>query len=219
VSVDYLSGGIDHRVADTLNKALTRLAHDYPETFHKMKNVVTLPIAKVREFYPTAPNDLYGFSVVEGRPIPNEFMHRMPPGIYLIAEKLKDPSILQRIGRKHEASGYWAPGTGSVTGLFFHEFGHHIGGRIVLNPTLQTAIEQSIEHSTGRTMLVVAADHGRLGAQHVEQLLSGYAARNPSEMIAEAFAEWKLSPQPRALASAIGSVIDRFLKGELGANG
>lgn len=40
-----------------------------------------------------------------------------------------------------------------------------------------------------------------------------YGSTNPSEMLAEAFTEWKLSPDPRPVATTVGKVMDKYFKG------
>lgn len=60
-------------------------------------------------------------------------------------------------------------------------------------------------------------DLGKFGFPKHQNLiadgLSEYASRNPSEMLTEAFTEWKLSPNPRPVATAVGRVIDKYFKG------
>ena len=50
------------------------------------------------------------------------------------------------------------------------------------------------------------------GPQAVIDGLGKYAAQNSKEMVAEGFSEWKLDPNPRPIARAIGTIIDRYFK-------
>jgi hypothetical protein len=51
------------------------------------------------------------------------------------------------------------------------------------------------------------------GQPALKRGLSQYGNSNPSEMIAEGFAEWELSSHPRPIAAAIGNLIEKNFKG------
>ncbi|WP_158566792.1 hypothetical protein [Actinomadura craniellae] len=53
----------------------------------------------------------------------------------------------------------------------------------------------------------------RTSSGQVHNGLVRYAKKNSSEMIAEVFAEWKFSSNPRPIAAAIGEFIDNHFKG------
>lgn len=113
-----------------------------------------------------------------------------------------------RVSRLQQVDcGWHPPGTADVTGTYVHEFGHHL--HRMLTPEqeqeLASRIAQAIGSRPSRDLTSVYMSAG-FGAW--PRLVSEYACRNQAEMIAEAFAEYRLSKTPRAVARAVGGYFD-----------
>jgi len=92
---------------------------------------------------------------------------------------------------KDTASGYHPPGVDSVKAIMDHKFGHQLDHLLSLSSD-PDVIELHREHLA----------RGTIGNE-----LSRYAEYSISEFIAEAWAEYRNSPAPRAIAKRIGEII------------
>jgi hypothetical protein len=64
---------------------------------------------------------------------------------------------------------------------------------------------------SGPRSRLIVADHIPMPVDAVTKV-SRYAATNPKELVAEAWAEYRNSPQPREVARLIGELIERKAK-------
>jgi hypothetical protein len=108
------------------------------------------------------------------------------------------PSDLGRLNEtlaKGVETGFHPPGTASVKAIIDHELGHQLD--LLLG--LAGDSEVMAVHSSMKSAGTIAAE------------VSGYAEKNIAEFIAEAWAEFKNNPAPRAAASRIGGIVrDRY---------
>jgi hypothetical protein len=88
-----------------------------------------------------------------------------------------------------------------------HEMGHFLDHQLTDPQRLELA--QVIERTAPSNRADQPAhDRGASAARQV----SAYSMESRAELIAEAWAEYKLSPRPRAMAQAIGDTLMRFLR-------
>lgn len=112
---------------------------------------------------------------------------------------------LHKMDRTHEVELKYKPqGCEESWATIYHEFGHildyhfgiigEVGGVYVINnPTI--------------------LDIWGRGRNYIANNLSEYGSTSPCEMIAEAWAEYKMNPKPRKIALTIGKEIDSLCKG------
>lgn len=98
----------------------------------------------------------------------------------------------------------WHPdGTEKPVSVLIHEFGH--------------SIDYFLEKVGLRNKYLTPITREALSSPRLEYELSRYAAQNDREVIAEAFAEYRLNPNPRKWARKIGeaieSALDEYRKG------
>jgi hypothetical protein len=102
--------------------------------------------------------------------------------------------------------------SGSAEGTLYHEFAHVIDNQLRKNPEIKSDLARELR-GVG---LSVDPDSLSWAIPPAERPviagLSRYGAKNPREMIAEGFSEWKLDQHPRPIARAIGTVIDWHFK-------
>ncbi len=206
VSVDYTSHPIDPANAVELNKAIARMAREYPVVFRQVGNIKTLDSHSMAE-HGSGANTLGhvihdGQRPVGGRPI--------EPGIYLSQSCFADKGWLDRNAARNRATGFSVSGT--AEGTLYHEFGHAIDNQLRKNPEARTELARELKGagvSVDPDSLSWAVPPGR---RPIEAGLSRYGGRNPREMVAEGFSEWKLESHPRPIARAIGTVIDKHFR-------
>lgn len=210
VHVDYSSHPIDPANAAKINEALDRLGREYPGVFGGMDQVKVQSLDEMLQSNPRAARAL-GYSVHEGDAFRD--LVTPPKGIYLNQDFFADRNAtLERAG-EDASTGWQVPGSGTAEGTIYHEFGHQIGRRLLADPRLRDELSQELRK------IGVPVDPDTLspgiprGRDAVRSGLSKYGASNPSEMLAEGFAEWKLTSNPRPIASAIGSIMDKYFKG------
>lgn len=122
--------------------------------------------------------------------------------------------------RRAVESGWSAKGTGSVRGTVTHELGHQAHFALPEEAEKQIARRLSNEmegslfklewgsEATEDLQEFVYTQHQEIGKG-----LSTYATESHEEFVAEAFAEYHLSENPRQIAQIVGEVIDEWLGG------
>lgn len=144
--------------------------------------------------------------------------------------------------RRDVRTGWHPPHTGSVEAIYTHEFGHHLHDRMTtrsvsrLNRAVAEYVRMRNENPDADWREALArADaivgevdtqsrprdrfwrSGAVPAARADQMvksgLSRYALKNGQEFVAEAFAEYRHSPDPRPLARIVGTIIDDEFKG------
>ncbi|MGI5224428.1 hypothetical protein [Actinoallomurus sp. CA-142502] len=211
VRVDYTSHPIDPANALELNKAITRMAREYPSVFRHVGIIKVLDSHRMSE-NGSGPNAL-GHAIHEGqRPTGGG---EIEPGIYFGQSHFTDKSTTDLEAANDRARNWNISGT--AEGTLYHEFGHVIENRLRKNSAIKRELTGELRSagiSVDPDSLVVAFPPG---PQAVIDGLSRYAAtKNTMEMIAEGFSEWQLDPHPRPIARAIGTVVDRHFKDEIG---
>ncbi len=108
---------------------------------------------------------------------------------------------LDRMDRTAEVKeGFKAQGCEKPFATVYHELGHIIDYQLGLN-----------EHGLGSYGSPVNGVVSKLWRDgDIAAQLSKYGAKNSKEMVAEAWAEYKMNPNPRPVALAIGREIDRL---------
>lgn len=100
-----------------------------------------------------------------------------------------------------DAKSRWHPeGTEKPVSIFIHEFGH--------------SIDYFLEKQGLRDKYLtpITKDFFKLYSIEQEEQLSRYASKNDREVIAEAFAEYRLNPNPRKWARKVGEAIEQALE-------
>jgi SPP1 gp7 family putative phage head morphogenesis protein len=100
------------------------------------------------------------------------------------------------------ASGFHPAGTGTAKAIVDHELGHQVDGILGLASRTEF-LDPELKQ--------IVADHVPMPVDAVTKV-SRYAATNPKELVAEAWAEYRNSPQPREVARLIGELIERKAK-------
>lgn len=108
----------------------------------------------------------------------------------------KDPAKMKEKLRRDVASKWSPVGTDTIKALLDHELGHQLDAMLDLrtNPDV-------------KEIIVGAGTAGEIG-----ETLSRYAATNPVEFIAEAWAEYRNNPSPRDTARKMGDLIRRLYR-------
>jgi len=104
-----------------------------------------------------------------------------------------------------------------------HEIGHIVDRYITLierqNPDrekiLRTNYSTELQRIVMKELGVKPADYDR----YISNGLSSYATESAKEFLAEAFSEFTTSPNPRIIASTVGRIIERYLRGEINYGG
>jgi hypothetical protein len=206
VSVDYTSRPIDPANARELNKAITRMAHEYPDAFRHVGNIKVLDSQGMAEHGSGART--LGHAIHEGqRPVGGS---PIEPGIYLSQNRYCDKNKMDQTAAEDRTRGWNLSGT--AEGTLYHEFGHVIDNQLRKNSAIRQDLARELKHAG------ISVDPDSLswavppGKKPVEAGLSRYGGENPREMIAEGFSEWKLDQHPRPIARAIGTVIDKHFR-------
>ncbi len=206
VRVDYTTQPIDPANAEELNKAITRMAREYPGVFRHVHNIKTLDAHAMAEAG-SGPRTL-GHVIHEGQRPPGG--KPIEPGIYLNQNLFADKTTMDQKAADNRREGWNVSGT--AEGTLYHEFAHVIDNQLRRNPEIRKELARELKAaglSVDPDGLAVAFPPG---PDAVMTGLSRYGAENSKEMIAEGFSEWKLDQNPRPIARAIGTVIDRHFK-------
>jgi len=102
--------------------------------------------------------------------------------------------------RFDELAGGSANGTGSISGVIAHEYGH-----VVENHLRATGQFDEIAIEVQQTF--------DLGPLLVSSEVSAYARKSEQELFAEAFAEYQMMDHPRPFAERIGKLVDEKFNG------
>ncbi|MBO2460220.1 WXG100-like domain-containing protein [Actinomadura violacea] len=194
-SVDFSSHPIDPAAVHEINRALGRLAADYPGMMQRLNRIesTTMP----------GEDETLAYARPGG---PDQ-------GIYINDEAFGDNAARTAEGADEEADGFTVPGGGSTEGVFTHEFGHQLGQRLLDDPAMRAELNKAISDALG-VPYDATQPHDPAMKSRIEDALSQYGATNPHELMAEAFTEHRLAENPRALARAVGDVMDRHFRGE-----
>ncbi len=114
----------------------------------------------------------------------------------------KDSTLFTRMIQRDVTAGFHPPHTGSIKAVADHEFGHKLDDLLKIR-----------DHADFRKAVVRGANGVRLSANS----LSGYALTYNWETIAEAWSEYRNSPQPREWATFIGKLIESEYKRKYGS--
>lgn len=206
VHLDYTTHPIDPANARGFNRAMERMAKEYPSTFRRLVNIKVQSLKEMRLFDPANDERTAGYTI---KP---EDRAKLPTGHYFNQHVYGNKAITDALASRATETGFTIPNGVSAEGTFYHEFGHMLGVEIL------TDYRKVAEMADALRNVGVAVDSGSLGPSlltgtvPIIKGLSEYASWTPSEMLAEAFAEWKLSPKPRPIAVAVGTVIDKYFK-------
>jgi hypothetical protein len=204
VRVDYSRAPIDPACARDVNKSIDVLAKDYPGAFAGLKNIQT---------YGNTGNVDKDAAIAYSRPFSWDSQH----GIYLNSAQFIDKGAADATLQRNEKNGTWVPAGGrAMDHVMYHEFGHVLGQKLFDSPLAHAELDQTVGQVIGRPYHSTNPTRGHFSqtADAIKGQLSKYGSTTPHEMVAEAFAEYKLSSNPRPLANAVGSLIDRNLKGK-----
>jgi hypothetical protein len=214
IKVDYTTHPIDPAAADEVNRAIGRMAADYPEVFRDIKRIETQDLDAL---YPQ--QGYLAVAVPRGGSTTLSGAH-LDAGVYMDAQFLGDATAATKQLIADVKSGFTFPDGGSIEAVALHEFGHQLHFRIDVVPggpaKLDAAIENAL-HKVGTMKPFDSSIYDNLTLRDpmvqtaIEQHVSGYGATYSQEVIAEAFAESRLAPRPRDFAVEIRKVIDSFL--------
>jgi hypothetical protein len=130
----------------------------------------------------------------------------------LLNQLMGNHDTVERTLLEMEQSGRRAAGTGSISGFVAHEFGHH----------LINDLRTKFPDIFAQTVTPILQSYVSEGQDWIELNLSGLASGKPGsvikpdEVLAEAFAESKMSKEPRKAAREIGQALDAaYSKGTL----
>ncbi|WP_131760980.1 ADP-ribosyltransferase [Actinomadura fibrosa] len=197
-TVDFTSSPIDPATVREFNNAIQQLAADYPDTMRQLNHIGSEDVSSTLG---PGEEDTLAYATLHGD----------DQGIYISDEPFADNAERALDGADEEASGFTVPGGGSAEGVFTHEFGHQLGEQLLNDPQMLGDLNQAVSDAIGAPY-DATQPHDPDTRQRIEDALSQYGATTPHEMLAEAFAEYRLSDNPRDLARAIGQVMDQHLR-------
>lgn len=150
------------------------------------KTVMDYAAKQIKKNIGRVPGDVYAYSTND----PDA------GGISVNTKFGKDAKAMRASLRKDVEMGFHPTGCDTIRSVIDHEMGHEIDKLLGL---------ANSQRYTDPELDRIMADYTlpEIGAN-----LSRYAKKNPKEVIAEAWAEWKNNPQPREIATKIG----RFLE-------
>jgi hypothetical protein len=116
--------------------------------------------------------------------------------------KYKDVKRLQEAIAYQRSRGFFAQGSNGVDYIAMHEFGH--------------ALDHAVGFAKSKVFKDLLAKYRANGDDWVAKNLSSYGisdiSDDASELIAEAFAEYMTSPNPRLIAREVGEALEKYLK-------
>lgn len=199
-SADYT--GFDQESANEVNAALESLMDRYPD-IRGIRNVSTIQSRndRIRDADPRAVID---DSTTMAATVQNS-EHPELNGIVVQDWRAANHNANAADLHDQVEKGWHPEHTDSTAGVVAHEFGHVVDSALKnIRPDIY---EQEVQP-------VLDKYEGR-GREWLETNVSGYAAGSPgdsvptAELLAEAFAEYHLSPAPREAAAELGTAIDR----------
>jgi hypothetical protein len=206
VKVDYTTRPIDPANAAGFNKAMARMAREYPSVFDRLKVIKVQDLEEMKRTDPTVESNIAGYSI-------NIDNSRVPRGLYFFQQHFADKATTDALALERAEKGWTVPGSLTAEGTFYHEFGHGIAQQIFADPKLRAELAQALEKAG--VPVDDSLNPGLVrGKPPLVRGLSQYGSQDAEEMIAEAFAEWKLAPHPRPIASTIGKFIDDHFRGK-----
>ncbi|WP_456115256.1 WXG100-like domain-containing protein [Sphaerisporangium corydalis] len=194
--LDLTSSPLHPGIAREFTTALDRLAERFPRVTATLKEV---GVRDPRNRFDSV-EGLGAYSVLAGD----------GRGIYIDARRLGDPDLVRARFTANVDSGWLANGWQSPQALVYHEFGHHLLAN--LPASAERELNQAFRDVVGRRVDVQSGMFHPATAARVSDELGAYAATEPHEMIAEAFAEYMSSSSPRPLAAAIGESLERIFR-------
>lgn len=212
--VDYADyKGVKPEVANAWNRSLFDHVTQFPELRGQQQFAGTAQaqnrrwremeierlLALWREANPGVPDDVLRPYVekavarrkVESRVYAHSWMQPGVSGVAINESYGKHPERFQEALTRDVNKNWHPPGTASIKAVVDHEFGHQLDALLGLSSDPQVMALWN----TGKT--------------HVEEGVSRYGATKVEEMIAEAWAEYRNSPDPRPIAREIGEIIEQ----------
>lgn len=182
------------------------MAHEYPSVFPNTRNIKVLDAHGMAESG-SGPRAM-GHAIHEGQRLRGG--DSLEPGIYLSQLHFADKSMTDRKAAAGRSRGWNVSGT--AEGTLYHEFAHVIDSQLRKSPEIRKDLARELRGaglSVDPDGLSVAYPPG---PPAVITGLGRYASENSKGMIAEGFSEWKLDTNHRPIATAIGTVVDRYFK-------
>lgn len=127
------------------------------------------------------------------------------------ANRVKDYDNLLRDLQRDVRTNWHPRGTGSLEAVAAHEFGHQM---------LWAAYDRAGLGNVATGLAEVFSAHGVAPSDYrgrenaISTYISRYANKNTDELVAEAFAEYRHNPTPRALSRDIAETVIRFAEGQ-----
>jgi hypothetical protein len=197
---------------------------DYSDFDQKTANEVNATLEVLRDKYPEVGGFEY-LGTIQGR---NEAIKRENPELAAIRrEETAEPAESVAAVNLRESDGYngitinreWASdfsrstynarkdevfegsarGTGSVSGIVAHEFGHSVENHLRDSGQFGEVQSKLNQIKSG-------------GFEYVASKVSRYATSSDQELFAELFAEHQLNAEPREPAREVGEIVDRKLR-------
>lgn len=116
--------------------------------------------------------------------------------------KYKDVKRLQEAIAYYRSRGFFTQGGNGVDYIAMHEFGH--------------ALDHAVGFAKSKVFKDLLAKYRAKGDDWIAKNLSTYALddikTDTAELIAEAFAEYMTSPNPRLIAREVGEALEKYLK-------
>jgi hypothetical protein len=198
--VDY--SDFDQRTANEVNATLEVLRDKYPET----GGIEYLGSTQGRnEAMRSEDPDLAELRSSETRdPDSNEVavtLRETPGynGISMNRDWSGDYDKANRAVRKDERDGGSAEGTGSISGVIAHEYGHVVENHLRAMGQFDD-IAAEVQETFDFGPLLVSSE------------VSAYARKSKQELFAEAFAEYQMKDHPRPFAERLGKLVDEKFK-------
>lgn len=157
--------------------------------------------------YQTVPgvNKFNLFDTVNGERIKKELYLEKYNGIFTNTSKVKNAATASEIVTRNRASGWFAHGSDDFSYIITHEYGH--------------AIDDILDFKNDKDFLIIFEREHEAGINNLSDRLSRYGAtagnkpkHKRDEMIAEAWAEYITSKNPRELSKEIGDLIMKKYK-------
>lgn len=204
--------GVKPEVANSCNESLFEHIRDFPELRKNQKFIGTAQaqtrraydlavdrmFQQLRAINPPTITDQQLMAYVQkrvkrlktsGNTYAQSWQQRDAGGVAVNEKWGKDITKLNASLQNDVAKQHHPEGTASIKATMDHEFGHQLDDLLSLNKDPDVIKEWT-------------ALHGRMKNE-----VSQYAAKNISEFIAEAWAEYRNNPSPRPVAAKIGGIL------------